>query len=74
MRVRWDSRCAAFHELLIDHVSGIGPKTALAVLSAGLAPTGQLDDVTITFEEVRPTNRLSSTELIGYGEIGIRDP
>jgi hypothetical protein len=35
---------------------------------------GQLDDVTITFEEVRPTNRLSSTELIGYGEIGIRDP
>jgi hypothetical protein len=35
---------------------------------------GELDDVTITFEEVRPTNRLSGPESVGYGEIGIRDP
>jgi len=30
--------------------------------------------VTITFDELRPTNRLTGAESIGFGDIGIRDP
>jgi len=45
---------------------------------AALAPletdSGPLEDVTITFDELRPTNRLTGAESVGFGEIGIRDP
>jgi hypothetical protein len=36
--------------------------------------SGKLEDVTITFDELRPTNRLTGAESIGFGDIGIRDP
>jgi hypothetical protein len=36
--------------------------------------SGELEDVTITFDELRPTNRLTGAESIGFGEVGIRDP
>jgi len=36
--------------------------------------SGKLEDVTITFDELRPTNRLTGAESIGLGEVGIRDP
>jgi hypothetical protein len=49
----------------------VARESALAPLDTD---SGQLDDVTITFEEVRPTNRLTGAESVGFGEIGIRDP
>ncbi|MBV8298598.1 MAG: hypothetical protein JO083_03430 [Candidatus Eremiobacteraeota bacterium] len=36
---------------------------------------GRLDDVTISFEELRPTNRLTSLESLGLsGQVGTTDP
>jgi hypothetical protein len=47
-------------------------ETALAPLDTG---GGRLDDVTITFAELRPTNRLTPEESLGFsGDVGISDP
>ena len=50
----------------------VARETALAPLETS---GGRLDDVTISFAELRPTNRLAPEELIGLsGEIGTTDP
>ena len=47
-------------------------EVALAPLETG---GGRLDDVTISFDEVRPTNRLTPLESLGLsGDVGITDP
>jgi hypothetical protein len=47
-------------------------ETALAPLESD---GGRLDDVTIAFEELRPTNRLTPFEALGLGgDVGITDP
>jgi hypothetical protein len=35
---------------------------------------GEIENVTITFDELRPTNRLTGAESIGLSDVGIRDP
>jgi len=49
----------------------VAREVALAPLETD---SGKLEDVTITFDELRPTNRLTGAESIGLGEVGIRDP
>lgn len=50
----------------------IARETALAPLDTS---RGRLDDVTISFTDVRPTNRLAPEQLIGLsGEVGTTDP
>ena len=47
-------------------------ETALAPLDTS---RGRLDDVTIAFEQLRPTNRLTPLEALGLsGEVGTADP
>ena len=50
----------------------ISRETALAPLDTD---EGRLDDVSVTFEELRPTNRLTAEESLGLsGEVGTTDP
>lgn len=50
----------------------VAREVALAPLETG---GGRLDDVTISFDEVRPTNRLTPLESLGLsGDVGITDP
>lgn len=46
-------------------------ETALAPLRTVY---GEVDDATVSFEEVDPTNRLGPTQLVGLADVGIRDP
>jgi hypothetical protein len=51
----------------------VARETALAPIDYGKA--GILQDVTITFAELRPTNRLTPEESLGLsGSVGTRDP
>jgi hypothetical protein len=49
----------------------IAREVALAPLQTG---EGEVDGVTITFDELRPTNRLNAYEQVGLSDVGIRDP
>ncbi len=56
----------------LDGGTYIARETALAPLDTG---GGRLDDVTITFAELRPTNRLTPQESLGLsGDVGTTDP
>jgi hypothetical protein len=49
----------------------VAREVALAPLQTD---AGEVDDVTITFDQLLPTNRLTADQTVGFGEIGIRDP